>query len=99
MQASSEHFASHEDSTAQTATERELEFALDEHETTELASVDTALARIEAGTYGMCITYGTHIPLQRLNVAPHLWPHAACLARRMQSMQNTVNWVAPLPAQ
>jgi DnaK suppressor protein len=70
VQASSEHFVSHEDSTAQTATERELEFALDEHETTELASVDAALARIEAGTYGMCTACGTRIPLRRLNVAP-----------------------------
>jgi DnaK suppressor protein len=70
VQASTEHFATHEDSSAQTATERELEFALDDHETTELAAVDAALQRIATGSYGVCTTCGTQIPTQRLAVAP-----------------------------
>ena len=69
-QASAEHFATHEDSRAQTATERELEFALDDHETAELAAVDAALQRIASGTYGVCTACGTHIAAQRLAVAP-----------------------------
>jgi DnaK suppressor protein len=69
-QASSEHFASHEDSSAQTATERALEFALDDHETAELAAVDAALQRLANGTYGVCTACGTHIAPQRLAVAP-----------------------------
>ena len=69
-QASAEHFAAHEDSSAQIATERELEFALDDHETAELAAVDAALQRIATGTYGVCTSCGTHIAPQRLAVAP-----------------------------
>ena len=70
VQASAEHFAAHEDSSAQTATARELEFALDDHETTELAAVDAALQRIATGTYGLCTSCGTRITPQRLAVAP-----------------------------
>ena len=70
VQASAEHVATHEDSSAQTATERELEFALDDHETTELAAVNAALQRITSGTYGVCTSCGTHIAPQRLAAAP-----------------------------
>lgn len=70
VEASAEHFAPNQDSTAQTATERELELTLDDRETTELNAVDAALQRIEAGTYGQCTTCGIDIPLARLQVAP-----------------------------
>ena len=69
-EASAEHFGHPEDSTAQTNTERELEFALDAHESAELRLVQEALSRIEAGTYGVCIDCGTGIPPERLQVAP-----------------------------
>src|SRR5450830_1876900 len=44
-----------EDSHAQSATERELAFALDERETAEVAAIDAALQRIAAGHYGECL--------------------------------------------
>ena len=69
-EASADHFNRPEDSTAQTNTARDLEFALDEHETLELAQVAAALARIEAGTYGQCVDCGVEIPAERLQVAP-----------------------------
>lgn len=70
VEASADHFSGRSDSTAQTATERELEFALDDRETTELAAVDAALQRIEAGTYGRCTVCDVAIPEARLQVAP-----------------------------
>jgi len=65
-----EHFAHAEDSHAQITSERELEFAINEHETAELAAMDAALARISAGTYGHCIDCNALIPEARLNAAP-----------------------------
>jgi DnaK suppressor protein len=65
-----EHFGRPEDSSAQLATERELEFALGERETAELGAIDAALARIEAGTYGDCTDCGVHISAARLHATP-----------------------------
>ena len=65
-----EHFARHEDSDAQVNTARDLEFAINEHETAELAAIDAALARLQAGTYGQCTDCDARIPDARLNAAP-----------------------------
>jgi DnaK suppressor protein len=65
-----EHFAHNEDSGAQVNTARDLEFAINEHETAELAAIDAALARIHAGTYGQCTDCDATIPEARLNAAP-----------------------------
>jgi DnaK suppressor protein len=70
VEASAEHFAGHEDSSAQMASARDLELALDAHETAEIAAVDEALTRIEQGTYGECTDCGIDIPVARLQVAP-----------------------------
>lgn len=69
-EASAEHFGRSEDSTAQVSSARDLEFALDEHETAELREIDAALNRMEAGTYGRCIDCGVEIPAARLHAAP-----------------------------
>ncbi|TXH91373.1 MAG: TraR/DksA family transcriptional regulator [Rhodoferax sp.] len=69
-EASAEHFARSQDSDAQMATARDLELALDDHETQELAAIDAALARIAAGTYGQCVDCGADIAPQRLHAAP-----------------------------
>jgi DnaK suppressor protein len=65
-----EHFAHSEDATAQVNTARDLEFALNEHETAELAAIDDALQRLSTGTYGQCTDCGATISEARLNVAP-----------------------------
>jgi len=59
-----------EDSHAQSATERELAFALDERETAEVAAIDAALKRIADGHYGECLDCGVEIPAARLHAAP-----------------------------
>ena len=65
-----EHFGHPEDSGAQLASERELEFAMGEREMAELAAIDAALARIQSGTYGECTDCGTHIAPARLQATP-----------------------------
>lgn len=70
-EASADHFGGQsEDSRAQMATERELEFTLDARESAELDAIDAALKRIEAGTYGVCTDCGVDIPAARLHAAP-----------------------------
>lgn len=77
-EAAAEHFGRREDSSAQVATERELEFAIDDREAEELAMIDSALARIEAGVYGECIDCGTDIAPARLQVSPEVPRCIAC---------------------
>lgn len=83
--AAAEHFGQPEDSRAQVATERELEFALGERETAELASIDAALARIEAGTYGQCTDCGVSIPAARLQASPEAQRCIACQEKTEQT--------------
>lgn len=70
VEASADHFGHPEDSTAQINTARDLEFALDAHESAELDQIEAALQRIETGTYGECIDCGVHIPAARLQAVP-----------------------------
>lgn len=69
-EAAADHFNRREDSSAQVATERELEFAIGERETGELALIDAALARIDAGTYGEYIDCAVPVPVPRLKASP-----------------------------
>ncbi len=69
-EAAANHFGTPEDSSAQLATERDLEFALGERETAELNAIDAAMQRIVAGTYGECADCGVAIPVARLQATP-----------------------------
>jgi DnaK suppressor protein len=69
-QASAAHFSGSEDSQAQRATERDLELALDDHETLALNQIDAALTRIESGVYGECLDCGEAIAVARLQATP-----------------------------
>jgi DnaK suppressor protein len=74
--AAAEHFGHPEDSRAQVYTERDIEFALGEHETAHLAAIDAALERIQTGSYGECTDCGADIGAARLHAAPEA---ARCL--------------------
>lgn len=76
--ASAEHFGHVEDSRAQVATEREMEFAMDEHESAAIRTIDLALKRIDAGVYGDCMDCGDAIPLARLQASPQALRCIAC---------------------
>lgn len=49
---------------------RELDMTLEDNAREALEQIDGALARIEAGTYGICKRCGAEIPLQRLEAVP-----------------------------
>ena len=76
--ASAEHFGQPEDSRAQVATERELEFTLDARESAELDAIDAALKRIDDGLYGVCTDCGADIPAARLQATPQVLRCIAC---------------------
>lgn len=65
-----DHYDNSFQSRAQIQTERQTEFAMNEHETAELSDIDAALERIETGTYGICTDCGVSIPDARLNAYP-----------------------------
>jgi DnaK suppressor protein len=79
-----EHFSHSEESHAQTMSERENEFAMNEHETAELAQLDAALARIQSGEYGSCMDCGVDIPAERLQAAPQALRCISCQTRAEQ---------------
>ena len=65
-----DHFDNSFQSRAQIRTERQTEFAINEHETAELGDLEAALERLDAGTYGQCSECGVTIPPARLNAYP-----------------------------
>jgi len=72
------HFDNSQDDQAQIRSEREIEFALNEHELAELQAIEDALKRIEAGVYGLCLTCGAPIPHERLHAAPQALRCVGC---------------------
>jgi DnaK suppressor protein len=77
-EASAEHFSRAEDSDAQVNSARDLEFALDDHETAQIRLIDAALERIKVGSYGQCLDCGDEIPVARLHAAPEAPRCIAC---------------------
>ncbi len=65
-----EHDVRASDARAQATTEINEEFAMNEHETAELAAIDAALERIAQGQYGECLDCGVTIPQARLDAYP-----------------------------
>jgi DnaK suppressor protein len=65
-----DHFDNSYQSRAQIRSERQTEFAINEHETAELGDIEAALERLDAGTYGQCTDCGMTIPPARLNAYP-----------------------------
>ncbi|MEQ1910015.1 MAG: TraR/DksA C4-type zinc finger protein [Vicinamibacterales bacterium] len=68
--------------------EEEMSFALLQMRTTTLASVDSALARVASGAYGVCFECGESIPLSRLRALPFAVRCRDCEARREQGLNN-----------
>lgn len=81
-QASTDHFASREDTPAAANTARDLEFAMDAHDTAEIAAIDAALQRISEGSYGECLDCGAPIAEARLHAAPEAACCIACQEKR-----------------
>lgn len=77
-EASAEHFGQSGDTRAQATSERDLEFALDAHETAALDQINAALERMATGTYGMCGDCGEPIALARLQSMPQALRCVSC---------------------
>ena len=65
-----EHDVRDLESHAKAISERDDEFAMNEHETAELGALAEALERLDAGQYGECKDCGVEIPETRLNAYP-----------------------------
>ena len=65
-----EHDVRDLESHAKAISERDDEFAMNEHETAELAAIDAALERVAQGLYGQCQDCGVAIPEARLDAYP-----------------------------
>ena len=50
--------------------DREIDYTLEEHSEQVLAQIDSALSRIEDGTFGKCTNCGKPIPEERLEARP-----------------------------
>ncbi|MFN8954757.1 MAG: TraR/DksA family transcriptional regulator [Burkholderiales bacterium] len=79
-----DHFDNSFQSRAQIRSERQTEFAINEHETAELGDIDAALERIDAGTYGQCTDCGVTIPSARLSAYPTAKRCIVCQTRKEQ---------------
>ena len=79
-----DHFDNSFQSRAQIRTERQTEFAINEHETAELGDIEAALERLDAGTYGQCSECGVAIPPLRLNAYPTAKRCIVCQTRKEQ---------------
>lgn len=54
----------------------------------EVAAIDAALARVEAGIYGRCVDCGATIPIERLEVVPHARSCVDCTGTRGRSVMS-----------
>ncbi len=70
------------DDAPQRAMDREVDMALSEIDTQELAAVGRALARVQADDYGLCVDCGGGIPFDRLKVEPQALRCVVCEAKR-----------------
>lgn len=59
-----------------TRSAREVTLALKTGARSALRDVEAALRRMDEGTYGLCISCGEHLPIERLEVLPQV---ARCL--------------------
>lgn len=66
------------DDATQRDAEREVDFARTDRDAVLLAEIDQALARLDAGHYGLCVDCGEAIALARLQSAPQALRCVAC---------------------
>lgn len=62
--------------------ERELDVALQAIDREQLTQIEAALLRLDAGTYGLCLTCGEPIAPARLVILPHATLCVRCQSHR-----------------
>ena len=73
------------DDAPQRAMDREVDMALSDIDTQELAAIDRALKRVLEDDYGLCTDCGGEIPFDRLKVEPQALRCVACESKREQA--------------
>jgi RNA polymerase-binding protein DksA len=68
--------------TATVTVDREIDYTLEENSENVLLSIDGALDRIQAGTYGTCVNCGKPIPEDRLAAIP--WATTCIDCKRLE---------------
>ena len=63
---------------ATSTVDREIDYTLEENEERLLTAIDTALKRIEEGTFGTCRTCSQPIAIERLEALPYTTQCIAC---------------------
>jgi RNA polymerase-binding protein DksA len=71
----------HPAETASATLDREIDYTLEENSEHVLAEIDSALTRIEQGTYGTCRTCGQPISEERLEAIPYATQCIDCKRR------------------
>ncbi|WP_373048300.1 TraR/DksA family transcriptional regulator [Vulgatibacter sp.] len=66
---------------AQNATAEYVLTQLNDGQRREVAQIDAALSRLEAGTYGLCVDCEEEIPVERLKALPYALRDAECASR------------------
>lgn len=66
----------------QLAVERDLVAQLGDKSRAALLEVDAALARIDAGTYGVCTSCASPVPVERLEARPEAATCVPCASKR-----------------
>lgn len=69
------------DDASQHDAEREIDFAIGERDSAELAALQQALDRLAAGQYGRCVDCGEGIAFARLKLTPQALRCVACEAQ------------------
>ncbi|MBL8469761.1 TraR/DksA family transcriptional regulator [Methyloversatilis discipulorum] len=72
------------DDAPQRSADREIDLAMTDLETVELAALDAALQRLTDGRYGLCAECGNDIPLARLQAEPQAALCIGCQGAREQ---------------
>jgi len=75
-EARARELASHRD--VDSILERELAAASAARAIDAIEEIDAAMARVDAGTYGICESCGARIPVERLEAIPHVRLCVAC---------------------
>ena len=67
--------------TASATLDREIDYSLEENSAHVLTAIDDALARIDDGTFGTCLTCGKEIDRERLEALPYATQCIDCRRR------------------
>ena len=79
------------DDDTQRDADREVDLATTDREATGYASLERAVARMVAGTYGECLDCGEPIPFERLELEPQALRCVACATQRERRAPRTAS--------